>query len=172
MYTQPLIKRHHLKYYGILVKNLPAMPETWVWSLGWEDPLEKGKATHSSILAWRIPTVDGVVKSQTGLRDFHFHFSLWNINMTILQILPPVSSAGRSSTQFPFSSALDYFPGGSDGQESACNAGNRASILGWGRSTGGNGNPLQYSCLENSLDRGAWPAPVQRVTKSQTWLSD
>ena len=37
------------------VKNLPAMQETWVRSLGWEDPLEKGKATHSSILAWRIP---------------------------------------------------------------------------------------------------------------------
>ena len=38
-----------------LVKNLTAMWETWVQSLGWEDPLEKGKATHSSILAWRIP---------------------------------------------------------------------------------------------------------------------
>ena len=38
-----------------LVKNLPAMYETWVRSLGWEDPLEKGMATHSSILAWRIP---------------------------------------------------------------------------------------------------------------------
>ena len=38
-----------------LVKNLPAMQETWVRSLHWEDPLEKGKATHSSILAWRIP---------------------------------------------------------------------------------------------------------------------
>ena len=38
-----------------LVKNVPAMQETWVRSLGWEDPLEKGKATHSSILAWRIP---------------------------------------------------------------------------------------------------------------------
>ena len=38
-----------------LVKNLPAMLETWVQSLSWEDPLEKGKATHSSILAWRIP---------------------------------------------------------------------------------------------------------------------
>ena len=38
-----------------LVKNLPAMQETWVQSLGWEDPLEKGRATHSSILAWRIP---------------------------------------------------------------------------------------------------------------------
>ena len=38
-----------------LVKNLPAMQETWVPSLGWEDPLEKGTATHSSILAWRVP---------------------------------------------------------------------------------------------------------------------
>ena len=38
-----------------VVKNLPVMWETWVRSLGWEDPLEKGKATHSSILAWRIP---------------------------------------------------------------------------------------------------------------------
>ena len=38
-----------------LVKNLPAMWETWVQSLGWEDPLEKGTATHSSVLAWRIP---------------------------------------------------------------------------------------------------------------------
>ena len=50
-----------------LVKNPPAMRETWVLSLGWEDPLKKkGKATHSSILAWRIPwTVHGVAKSQT-----------------------------------------------------------------------------------------------------------
>ena len=58
-----------------LVKNPPAMRETWVQFLGREDPLEKGKATHSSILAWRIPwTVHGVSKSQTGLSDFHFHF--------------------------------------------------------------------------------------------------
>ena len=38
-----------------MIKNLPAMQETWVRSLGWEDPLEKGMATHSSILAWRVP---------------------------------------------------------------------------------------------------------------------
>ena len=38
-----------------IVKNLPAMCDTWVWFLGWEDPLEKGMATHSNILAWRIP---------------------------------------------------------------------------------------------------------------------
>ena len=50
-------------------KNLPAMQETWVQFLGWEDPLEKEKATHSSVLAWRIPqteaTVHGVPKSWT-----------------------------------------------------------------------------------------------------------
>ena len=56
-----------------LVKNPPAMQETWVRSLGWEDPLEKGKATHSSILAWRIPwtILHGVAKSWTRLSDFH-----------------------------------------------------------------------------------------------------
>ena len=63
-----------------LVKNLPAMQETWVWSLGWEDPLEKGKATHSSILVWRIPwTINGVPKSWTQLSNFHFHKFL-NVN--------------------------------------------------------------------------------------------
>ena len=56
-----------------LVKNPPTMQETLLWSLDWEDPLEKGKATHSNILAWRIPraTVHGVAKSQTQLSDFH-----------------------------------------------------------------------------------------------------
>ena len=49
-----------------MVKRLPTMRETWVQSLGWKDPLEKEKATHSSILAWRIPwTVHEVTKSQT-----------------------------------------------------------------------------------------------------------
>ena len=52
-----------------MIKNLPEMQETQVQSLGWEDPLEKGMATHSSILAWRIPwteiTVHGVTKSWT-----------------------------------------------------------------------------------------------------------
>ena len=60
-----------------LVKNLPAMQETWVQSLGWEDPLEEGMANHSSILSWRIPmdkgawraTVHGVAKSRTWLSD-------------------------------------------------------------------------------------------------------
>ena len=60
-----------------MVKNLPAMQETWVQSLGWEDPLEEGIATHSNILAWRMPmdrgawwaTVHGAAKSWTCLSD-------------------------------------------------------------------------------------------------------
>ena len=57
-------------------------------------------------------------------------------------------------------------PGGSVGKESACNAGDLASIPGWERSPGGgHGNPLQYSCLENPMDRGAWWATVRGVTR-------
>ena len=61
------------------------------------------------------------------------------------------------------------FPGGSDGKESTCNAGDAGLIPGLGRSSGeGHGNTLRYSCLENLLDRGAcWPT-VHGVTKSQT----
>ena len=58
-----------------LVKNLPATWETWIWSLGWEYPLEKGKATHSSIVAWRIPMDYGVAKSRTWLSNFRLHFT-------------------------------------------------------------------------------------------------
>ena len=47
------------------VKNLPAMQETWIESLGWEDPLEKGMATHSNILAWRIPWTEETGKLQS-----------------------------------------------------------------------------------------------------------
>ena len=65
------------------------------------------------------------------------------------------------------------FPGSSDGQASAYNAGDLGSIPGSGRPPGeGNGNPLQYSCLENPMDQGAWWATVHGVAKSQTQLSD
>ena len=64
-------------------------------------------------------------------------------------------------------------PSSSDGKESPCNAGDLALILGSGRSPGGeNGNPHQYSCLENSMGRGAWRATVHGVTKSWTQLTD
>ena len=82
-----------------MVKSLPAMQETWVRSLAWEDPLETGIATHSSILAWKIPWTE-----EPGRLWFH------------------------------------------------------------GEDTG---YPLQYSGLENSMDRGLWRATVHGVAKSQ-----
>ena len=61
------------------------------------------------------------------------------------------------------------FPGGSDGKESAHNAGDSGVIPELGKSPGeGNGNPLQYSCLENFMDRGAWEAMFHRVAKRWT----
>ena len=65
------------------------------------------------------------------------------------------------------------FPGGSDDKASVYDEGDPGSIPGLGRSLGeGNGNPLQYYCLENPMDRGAWQATVHGVAKSQTRLSD
>ena len=68
---------------------------------------------------------------------------------------------------------LTYFPGGTEVKASACNVGDLGSIPGLGRFPGeGNSNPLQYSCLENPMDRGAWWATVHGVAKSRTQLSD
>ena len=65
------------------------------------------------------------------------------------------------------------FPGSSDGKVSAYNSGDPGSIPRLGRSSGeGNGNPLQYSCLENPMDGRVWLAIVHGVAKSRTWLSD
>ena len=125
------------------VKQLPIMRETRIRSLGREDPLEKEMATHSSVLAWRIPwmeepgelyIVHGVAKSRTRLSGFRFTF----IHSSV-------------------------------GKESACNAGDLGSILGSGRSPGeGNGSSLQYSCLENPMDRGAWRPQSMRLQESDT----
>ena len=87
-----------------------------------------------------------MAKSWSRLSDLTFTFTLWY---------------GRG------------FPCGSAGKESGCNAGDLGSIPGLGSSPGeGNGNPLQYSCLENPKDGGAWWASVHRVAKSRTRLSD
>ena len=81
-----------------------------------------------------------------------------------------------SSTELDFFYPVmcqEGFPGGSDGKESACNLGDPGVIPGLERSPGeANGNPLQYSCLENSMNRGACWATAHDVAKSQTWLSD
>ena len=82
------------------------------------------------------------------------------------------SMESLQATVCPILSYCD-FPSASYSEESACNAEDLGSIPGSGRSPGGGlGNPLQYSCLENSMDRGAWQATVHGVAKSQTQLSD
>ena len=105
-------------------------------------------------------TVCGVAKSRTRLSDFHFTFtrgqSLTVIDALLLLIRMMISS-------------INGFPGGSVSKESACNVGDLGSIPGLGRAPGkGNGNPLQCSGLENSMDRGAWWGTVHGVTKSRT----
>ena len=74
----------------VQIKNVPAMQETWVHSLGWEDPLEKGMATHSSVLAWRIPWTEepgGLQstgsQSQTRLSNFLSFFSLLCVKLYV-----------------------------------------------------------------------------------------
>ena len=129
------------------IQYLPAMQETWVQSLGWEDPVEKemGNTLQYSCLenptdrgAWRA-TIHGVTESDT-TEQLHFHFSL---------------------------------PCWLWGKESACQC-KRHRFNPWlGRSPGGgNGNPLQYSYLRNPMDRGAWWTTVHGLIKNWTGLSD
>ena len=79
----------------------------------------------------------------------------------------------KTSIQEEDITIINIFPGGSEGKASTCSAGDLGSIPGSGRSPGeGNGNPLQYSCLENPMDREAWLTTVHGISQSQTQLSD
>ena len=140
------------------IKNLPVIWETWVRSLSWEDPLEKGMTTYSSILAWRIPQTKKPEPgglSPGGHKESHttewitFSTLLWTNN------------------------AFKGFPDGAVVKNLPANAGDAGSIPGSGRFPGvKNGNPLHFSCLEHSMDRGAWRATVHGLAKSRIWLSD
>ena len=93
-----------------------------------------------------------------------YKFSHGQMFSFLLGVYLGVESLGHMVTHFPHSSV---------GKESACDAGDPGLIPGSGRSSGeGNGNPLQYSCLENPMDRGVWQATVHGIAKSQTQLSD
>ena len=134
-----------------LVKNSPAMQETQVRSLGWEDPLEKGKATHSSILGFPWWLCWSRIRLQCGRPRFD----------------PWVGKTPWRREKLPTPVFLG-FPGSLAGQESTCNVGDLGAIPALGRSPGeGKGYSLQYSGLENSMD-----CTVHGVTKSQIQLSD
>ena len=92
-----------------------------------------------------------------------FTIALWN---GFCHHLPSINNGTRDPEK---SSRLQGFPGGSNGKESACNAGDSGLIPGSGRSPGeGNGSPLQCSCLENPTDRRAWWATLHGVAESDT----
>ena len=77
-----------------------------------------------------------------------------------------IKSLGLEPSDLRFGGLTNFIPGGLEGKASACNAGDLASIPGWGRSPEeGNGNPLQYSCLGNPIARGTWWATVHGVNK-------
>ena len=144
-----------------MVKNPSAVWETWVWSLGWEDPLEEGMATHSSISAWRIPMDRGAWQA-TGLQRFgHDWATEGEGNGTPLQ---PVLLPGKSRG---WRSLVGCSPWGCKESDTTERLHFHFSLSCIGD---GNGNPLQCSCLENSRDRGAWSASVYGVTQSRTRL--
>ena len=84
---------------ALIVKNLPAMQETWIWSLGWKDPLQKGMATYSSVLAWRIPWIGHDWMTIT----FYFHFFGLGVQKEAEQRLTvlPREHTGHSKHCFP-----------------------------------------------------------------------
>ena len=168
-----------------LVKNLPAIQGTWVWSLGWEDPLEKGKSTPSIILAWRIPWSIAHGTSQTQLSDFHFHFTLsklccCSVAQSCLTFCKPMdcSMPGFLVLQHLVNLPQTHVHLVGDAIQPSrpvsslsLPASNLSQLPGTFLGEG-NGTPLQYSCLENPMDWEAWWAAVHGVTRSQTRLSD
>ena len=132
--------------------------------------------------SWRVP-----LGKENGQRELLFVFSghylhrepVWrsfSLELTFLSCGSSRASVTTGLFAFIFSQvqADRGFPGGSAGEEPACNArGDMGSIPGSGRSPReGNGYPLQYSCPENSMDRGAWRATVHGIAKRRTWLGN
>ena len=113
----------------------------------------------ANMMLWDSPTVPS------------YCWVMWLCGYTTLHTPMIHSAAGSHCLSCFLFGILWGFPGGSDGKESTCNVGDLRLIPGSEKSPGeGNGNPLQYSCLGNPMDRGAWQVGVHGVAKSQTWL--
>ena len=105
-------------------------------------------------------------------RIFFIH-SFVNGHTDFFHVLATVNSGAMNIGVHVFFFKVVYFPGGSNDKASVYDVGDPGSISGLGRSLGeGNGNTLQYYCLENPMDRGVWWAAVHGVTESRTRLSD
>ena len=138
------------------------MQETQVQSLGWEDPLDKEMATHSSILAWRIPWTEEPGRLQSmGLQKVGHD---WVTNRRRQWQPTPVLLPGKSHGQ---RSLVGCSPWGREESDMTEWLHFHFSLSCIG---GGNGNPLQCSCLENPRDGGAWWAAICGVAQSQTRL--
>ena len=169
-----------------LVKNclsMREMQETRVRALGREHPLKKGMETHSRILAYRIPWTGepGRLQFMSLQRDAHdwVHAQAWKTNKQ-KKIWMYNCTHTHCWKNYPFfllncpctivkdqltilCMGILGFPG--------CTSGKMRWIPGWVKyPRGGLDNPLQYSCLENPIDRGAWQAMVHRIAKSWTQL--
>ena len=119
-----------------MVKNPPAMLETWVRSLGWEDPLEKEMVTHSSILEWRIPWTEesGRLQSMESRRVRHFwatntHTKYLNRASQVVLVVKNLPASAGDIRETDLIPGLGRCPGG------------------------GHGNSFQYFCPENAMDR-------------------
>ena len=155
-----------------------------VWSLDHEASLQKGIAAHSSILPCKMPwTEEPAALQPMGSQRVRHNWA----TKCILHIRQKqghikcntMSNKYITNDKRIFTSLLPHFlavsmgfPGGTCGEESTCLC-KRLWIPGSGRSLGvGRGNSLWYSCLGNSIDRGAWQATIYEVSQSWAWLSD
>ena len=140
-----------------------------------DDPVDVGNLisgssafSKTSLNIWKF-MVHVLLKPD--LENFKHHFtSVWDeCNCVVVWAFFGIAFLWDWNENWPFPG----FPCSSVGKESACSAGDPGLIPGLGRSPGeGNGYPLQYPCLENLMDRGAWWAAVHGVTKSRAWLSN
>ena len=160
---------------GSGVKNLPAMQEPqemWVGFLDWEDPLEVGMVTHSSILAWRIPWMEepgellSIGSQRVGQSNCPELTDHGLVPLRCGSAREP-KRPGEAHTAHPPASRRE--DSSREGPVSANAREERDTGLILGISLGGGHSiPLQYSCLENPMDRGAWWATVQSVAESDT----
>ena len=149
-----LFSRPNRSFLSLWMKDviIPSLMRWW----SWQGPKQgdPGGSLLSSVVSGRGST---------------FRFA----NSCIPETWGPEKQRTRHISVQPELESHGGFPGGSDVKESACYAVDLGLMHGWGRSPGeGNGNSFQYSCLENSMDRGAWWAAVHRVAKICTRLSD